>query len=96
MLFDFALEQRGGGEILMPSGIHVSWGAERDSQVQYIGCESFPVMLLVLSWEGRATSHWVSKQRESLGRQSEQFGWSENSASHLDRSLVLINGVTIP
>lgn len=68
----------------------------RDSQVQYIGCESFPAMLLVLSWEGQATSHQVSKQRESLGRQSEQFGWSENSAFHLDRSLVLINGVTIP
>lgn len=95
MLFDFALEQRGGGEMLTHLGINLSWGAERGSQVQYIGHKSFPMMLLVLSWEGQATSWWVSEQRESLGRQSEQFGWSENSRSHLDRSLVLINGVNI-
>lgn len=95
MLFDFVLEQRGGGEMLAQLGINLSWGAERGSQMQYFGHKSFPAMLLVLSWEGQATSWGVSEQRESLGRQSEWFGWTENSDSHLDRSLVLINGVNI-
>lgn len=63
--------------------------------MQYIGHKTFPTMLLVLSWESQATSWWVSKQRESLGRESEWLRWSENSGSHLDRSLVLINRVNI-
>lgn len=72
--------------MLMQSGIDFSWGEERGSQVQDI---VFPEMLLVLPWEGQATSQWVCKQRES------HFGWSENPRSHLDRSLVLINSVNI-
>lgn len=95
MVSDFGLEQREGGKILTQSGINLSWGAERGSQVQYIGHKNFPVMLLVLFWEGQATSLGVSKQRAPFGRQSEQFGWSENSGSHLDRSLVLINSANI-
>lgn len=79
----------------MQLGVHLSWRTERDRQVQYT-VESFPVTLLVLFWEGQATSCWISKQRELLGRQSEQSGWSENSGSHLNRNLVLINGVNIP